>query len=719
MTIQSKILYGIACLAFLAIVAGGLGLWQIKNIESQIKEISDTITPTIETADDVIYYATDLQKLVVEMLADEEEADVITLHDEFLQVAKAFDEALVELDKIVLDDAVKESIASLRDERASFFNAAEAMYQAHLSEIRAEYESETQQAQLDQIGDEIADQLLKLSESNEQEMAAAEEEGDRLAVRPGTTVQQMNMILGDLFEREYPMVEAALKLRTIVNSLEAAAAEVIASENIADVTRLRGNYTDLANEAESWFLILQNNSETDAGRETVNQIMDNYNNWVLAASNPGGMFDKHEELLNNELIADQKAEEVDVVGDEIVNQINKIIDSADALSDGADEKAAALVQSSILYLMSVGAVIVLVSVTLVFVVIRTAIRPLKIITDLMGDLAQGHLDVEVPFQKRNDEVGRIAKAVEVFRQSGMDRARLEREAESANSKQQARQARVDELITDFRERMETMLSRVTSDSGAMKNAAEQLNSIAEKTEGTTQGASNISLEATANVENVAGATEELTSSFKEIERQVGDGLQLVSDATVNANNINDRVKILASAATQIGQVISIISEIAEQTNLLALNATIEAARAGDAGRGFAVVASEVKSLAEQTAKATEEISQQINTIQTSTDEAVDGIGGIANSMGEIDGFMQTVVAAVEQQMAATQEIARNVQQAAGGTQALNSNMTDVMSAVGDTRESATSVFSAAESLAEQSVVISGEVDAFLGNVEAA
>ena len=227
------------------------------------------------------------------------------------------------------------------------------------------------------------------------------------------------------------------------------------------------------------------------------------------------------------------------------------------------------------------------------------------------------------------------------------------------------------------------------------------------------------MEATANVENVAGATEELTSSFKEIERQVGDGLQLVSDATVNANNINDRVKILASAATQIGQVISIISEIAEQTNLLALNATIEAARAGDAGRGFAVVASEVKSLAEQTAKATEEISQQINTIQTSTDEAVDGIGGIANSMGEIDGFMQTVVAAVEQQMAATQEIARNVQQAAGGTQALNSNMTDVMSAVGDTRESATSVFSAAESLAEQSVVISGEVDAFLGNVEAA
>lgn len=719
MTIQNKILSGVVLMAVLAIVSGGVGLWQVKKIEGQINEISDVVTPTIETADDVVYYATEMQKLILEILADEEPEDVAELHNEYKQAVGNFESAVKELDEIIVDEDLQNTIDSLIDEKLALFAAADAMYVSHVDELKFEALAESQQAEMDELGDRIADRLLKLSESNEQEMAAAEEQGDTLVASGEATAEGLNKILGDLFEREYPMVEAALKLRSLVNAIEASVGEVMAEENPDRIDEQRAAFAAVASEADQWLAALAEYSETDADRADIADLTGDFADWVAMATAKDGVFDTHFKMLTNEGIADLKAEEVDQVGDELVKQINQVIDVADALADGADEKAAVLVNTATMILLGLGAVSLATAGILTVIVMRTAIRPLKDLTDIMSKLAQGELDLSVPSQGRPDEVGRIADTVEVFRQSGVERVRLEQEASEANQVQSDRQARVDQLIKQFREKMSSLLSMITHDSGDMKSAALTLNQIAETTETTTQGASASSSEATANVETVAGTTEELTASVQEISGQVARGLSLANSASKDADSVNVKVKSLAEAAQQIGQVIGMISDIAEQTNLLALNATIEAARAGEAGKGFAVVASEVKSLAEQTGKATEQISQQITTIQASTEEAVVDIGGIATSVSEIDSFMTSIATAIEEQSAATQDIARNVQQAAEGNKAVSSGMEQVSSAVTETKSSADSVLSSSENLAERSTEISEEVDTFLQAVEAA
>lgn len=719
MNVQMKLLSGVTCLTILAILCGVIGLWQVKTIEIQINEISDVVTPTIETSDDVIYYATEMQKLVVEMLADEEIEDVNTLFGEFEDAEKKFNDSVNELSTIVVSTEMKDRVASLVDERDALSTAARDMFNAHILELEKEIESESQQALMDAQGDQLADQLLELSESNEAEMAAAEERGDTLTASGIATVVQMNEILGELFERDYPMVEAALKLRTIVNGLEAAVAEVMASEDASKIDSLENAYLSIVATADPHFVSLANNSESDADRTNVAGLQAQFTKWVALASGEGKMFDIHRSTLANEVLADELAEKVDEIGDNLVNQINVIGDAADVLSDGADETAAQLVTTATLMLAGIGILTLSLAVGLIAIIIRTVIRPLNDITQVVGELAGGNLSIDVPHGDRKDEIGKIASAVEVFRQSGNDRERLEAQAAEANETQNRRQNTIEGLINDFRGTMHNVLEEVLSDSENMKQSAVQLNNISEKTEAIAGDAATASADANSNVQTVASATEELSSSIQEIGVQIASGARQTSDATASAKDVDSKVTSLSEAAHQIGQVVELISDIAEQTNLLALNATIEAARAGESGKGFAVVASEVKSLAQQTANATEEISKQINAIQSSTNDAVVGIGGIATSMGDISVFMTSMATSVEEQTAATAEIARNIQGAADGTMSVSDNIGKVNSAVVDTKSSAHTVLSSSEDLSRKSVVMRREVETFLAAVEAA
>ena len=719
MSIQVKILSGIILMALLSLAAGGVGLWQVKRIEVQINEISDIVTPTIETADDLVYFATDMQKLIIEILADEELEDIKVLRDEFDKTVVNYEAALAELGDILIDPETENVILSLKDEQEAFFAAADSMYASHILELEYEISSEARQLEMDQLGDQLAEKLLMLSESNEAEMAAAEEQGDQLVASGQATAVNMNDILGDLFEREYPMVEAALKLASLINAIEASVGEVLAEEEPEDLGGRRQEFLLIAGEADQWLKVLQDFSETQADRDLASALTRDFADWVAMAEGENGVFDQHAIMLENELKADAFAEEVDRIGDDIVEQINIVIDAADVQSDSADERAAALVSSAAAILLGLSAITIALAVGLGLMVMRTVIAPLATVTDLMGSLTKGKLDVKIPFMERTDEIGRIANAVEVFRSSGVERSRLEQEAEQTNEEARLRQEQVDLLISRFREGMQSLLQMVLSDSNEMKSAATRLNQIAEATETTALEANNATEEASANVETVASATEEMTVSVQEINGQVSRGLNLVKSASTDAGSVNEKVKNLATAAQQIGEVIGMISDIAEQTNLLALNATIEAARAGEAGKGFAVVASEVKSLAEQTGKATEQISQQITTIQNSTEQAVVDIGGIASSVAEIDTFMASIASAIEEQSATTSEIARNVQEAATGNKRVSSGMNQVSSAVSDTKKSADSVLISSENLEKRSGEISREVENFLKEVEAA
>ena len=347
-------------------------------------------------------------------------------------------------------------------------------------------------------------------------------------------------------------------------------------------------------------------------------------------------------------------------------------------------------------------------------------KPIRSIVELLRKLANGEFAVEVQGTDREDEIGDIAKAAVVFKDNGLAKVRMEQE-QKENEKRVAEQRKADiiKMADSFEGAVGEIIETVSSASTELEASAESLTKTAERAQHVTTTVAAASEEASTNVQSVASATEELSSSVNEIRRQVQESARMANEAVDQARKTNDRVGELSKAAARIGDVVELINTIAGQTNLLALNATIEAARAGEAGRGFAVVASVVKALAEQTAKATGEIGQQITGIQAATQDSVTAIKEISGTIEKLSEISSTIAAAVEEQGAATQEISRNVQQAALGTEQVSSNITDVQRGAGETGSASSQVLSAAQSLSRDSNRLKLEVGKFLNTVRAA
>jgi methyl-accepting chemotaxis protein len=356
-----------------------------------------------------------------------------------------------------------------------------------------------------------------------------------------------------------------------------------------------------------------------------------------------------------------------------------------------------------------------------FLIARGITGPLSGLTSGMKQLADGNFGVVLPGLARSDEVGDMAQAVEAFKVKAAQKARDEVEAKIRQDRAAAEQRKRDmaRLADDFEGAVGEIVETVSSASTELEASAGTLTSSAERSQKLTTMVAAASDQASTNVRSVALATEEMTSSVNEISRQVQTSANIANDAVAQARKTNDRVAELAQAAARIGDVVELINTIAGQTNLLALNATIEAARAGESGRGFAVVASEVKALAEQTAKATGEISQQITGIQAATQDSVAAIKEIGDTIGRMSEIASTIASAVQEQGAATQEISRNVQRAANGTQQVSSNITDVQRGTSETGSASSQVLSAAQSLSRDSNRLKLEVGKFLNSVRAA
>jgi len=342
-------------------------------------------------------------------------------------------------------------------------------------------------------------------------------------------------------------------------------------------------------------------------------------------------------------------------------------------------------------------------------------------THAMQKLAAGDFGVVLPGLGRRDEIGDMAQAVENFKIRAKQKA-----DDGANARMQqdmivtaARKADMNKLADEFQGAVGRVIETVSAASIELETAAGSLTATAERSQQLTDVVAAASEEASTSVRSVASATEQMSSSVTEISRQVQTSAQIASEAVEQARATNDRVGELSKAANRIGDVVELINTIAGQTNLLALNATIEAARAGQAGRGFAVVASEVKALAEQTARATGEISQQVSGIQNATRESVLAIKAISSTIERMSEIASTIASAVEEQGAATNEISRNVQQAAHGTMQVSSNITDVQRGAGETGLASSRVFSAAQSLSGESSRLKAEVATFLDSIRAA
>ena len=352
-------------------------------------------------------------------------------------------------------------------------------------------------------------------------------------------------------------------------------------------------------------------------------------------------------------------------------------------------------------------------------VTRRIITPLHNMRDAMLKVAAGDLSVDTGYARRRDEIGALAGALETFKQQALDKRRIEEQERERHAGAAARQQAIEGYVSEFETMVRQTLDQLNDASGRMRTTSAGLTAVSTQTNSRVKVAEKASNEASVNVETVASASQELSASIDDISRQASHAAGIAGRAVGRARETDDTVQGLAKTAAGIGEVIGLINSIAAQTNLLALNATIEAARAGDAGRGFAVVASEVKSLASQTAKATDDISEQISEIQKVAGEAIEAIKGIGGIIGEVNEVATAIAAAVEQQGAATQEISRSTQQAAQGTRHVSENIMGVKTDADAAAAAAEDVKLASETLESQGRRLSGQVTEFLGKIRAA
>ncbi len=428
--------------------------------------------------------------------------------------------------------------------------------------------------------------------------------------------------------------------------------------------------------------------------------------------------------------------------------ISAMAAAADNFATELNEDAVSSADASFWFAMFTMVAVIAIAGASIYIVLFRVTRPINSISDVMIVLAGGNLDVEVRFSARTDEIGTMAGSVQVFKENALERQRLEaeqREREEAERQRQAkeeerarqteeerrireeqqaeearkerRQAMLD-LADQFEASVMAVVDGVGQSANDMESAARGLTQTADDTSKQSDVASMAAQQASGNAQMVASAAEELSASVREITGQTTQSSAAARNAVAQTDEAGRDIAELVEAAGKIGDVVKLINDIAEQTNLLALNATIEAARAGDAGKGFAVVASEVKSLANQTASATQEISEQVAGMQTATNTAVSAIDQIKNIIGDIDSTAVSIASAVEEQDASTQEIARNVAEVSTGTEEVTSNINEVSSGASSTGAAATQVLSAAQLLSQQSTDLKSQVEGFLATIRA-
>jgi methyl-accepting chemotaxis protein len=511
-------------------------------------------------------------------------------------------------------------------------------------------------------------------------------------------------VLGDLRA-------AVVAYRTVIREhmlAETAEEKQAAEKNLAGVVednnRIRHTYEPLITSAEERALYSEWVQQWDRYKKGTEEVM------ALSRKSVGKIPHEAHEL---------NSKTVNKIGMDADAILKKSIELNNTGADKAGKDAADNYGFAFAMLAAMLGVAIVVGIAVGIYLVRDVSRGIASIVAPMQALGGGDLTAQVPHQGEKTEIGSMAESLQVFKQALIaKKAADEAAARDAEAKIE-RGRRVDDITHKFESVIGEIVDTVSSASTQLETSASTLTATAERSRELTTAVAAASEEASTNVQSVASATEELTSSVHEISRQVQESARMANEAVNEARKTNARVSELSKAAARIGDVVELINTIAGQTNLLALNATIEAARAGEAGRGFAVVASEVKALAEQTAKATGEIGQQINGIQSATQDSVNAIKEISGTIEKLSEISSAIAAAVEEQGAATQEISRNVQQAAHGTQQVSSNITDVQRGAGETGSASSQVLSAAQSLSGDSNRLKIEVGKFLSSVRAA
>ncbi|MEK9283748.1 methyl-accepting chemotaxis protein [Bradyrhizobium sp. ISRA442] len=530
---------------------------------------------------------------------------------------------------------------------------------------------------------------------------------------------QVNAILGSANLSAEDATEAAQtvgQLGNVVASGNLVAADMSAalSANTSDkLDDIQKEFKTAQGRLRSNLDLLPNNEGTKMLRETAEKLL-------ALGIGKTGVFNLREKELDSIDYGQTILDETRKLNVGLGISVQQLVDAVQKETNASTFQARQQISLATSAMLALGALTLVGSALFVWLYVgRNILRRIGSLQRAMELLSAGDLDADIARAKHDDEIGTMTDTLQVFRQSMIEARALSSEQDKDRVAKAERAARMEAKIAEFEGMVRTALDNLAQSANSMQATAQSMSNTADQSNALVSAVASAAEETSVNVQTVSAGTEQLSSSIQEISRQVVTSAEIAKKAVSEAGATDTTVQSLADSASRISVVVDLIQTIASQTNLLALNATIEAARAGEAGRGFAVVASEVKSLASQTAKATEEIRTQIVSMQEVTTSAVGAIRGIGQTIGEINDVTTAIAAAVEQQGAATREIARNIQHAAGGTSEVSSNIIGVSTASAEAGVAAGEVLSASDALRREADTLRSEIDAFLNNMRAA
>jgi methyl-accepting chemotaxis protein len=701
--IKSKLFLAFAAVSGTTVIAGAAGWLMFSQVGTLFHDVSGKNIPEIVGT---LGLQTETQALAASapaMLAVQTQADrsreLAALKVRQEQVAKRLEAvAAMQSDKQAIDK-LKGLNASINDKLSALDSAVDVRLK--LSERGEGLRSKSVSAQA-----AINETLLPALEKAQTDVTMA-------SMTAGGDAQQSTMTLLRLVSRDVPLSQGLADLLGFVNLAAGMLESGAFAQGNPDINSLQKGFVEMTDKVGEKLDIVEALRPTEGLRKAIDA-------WLALGTGDGSIFENRRKELAARQSALKLLGEARAITEDLATEVASQVKGMNERTREATDRADAAIAFGTLTMLAIAAASVVGSLLIVWLYIgRNLVARLVGLEKVMTRLAGGDMTAEISVRPGGDEVDRMAGALAVFRTGIVQANEL---AAGQAREQQAKQehaAAIDALTREFNDGATQALASVSAAAAHMKDSAEKMSNVARQAKTQTVTVASASAQAATNVQTVAAATEELTSSVNEISRQVGESARIAKQAVEQVGRSEETVTALAQAAQRIGEVVSLINTIAEQTNLLALNATIEAARAGESGRGFAVVASEVKSLANQTAKATEGITAQVAAIQGSTQEAVDTIKGIGEIIDQMSEIANSVASAVQEQGAATAEIARNIQQAAAGTREVSSNIDGVSAAAEESGRTAEDVLSSTARLTEESEALSNEVGQFLNRIKAA
>jgi methyl-accepting chemotaxis protein len=700
--IRAKLFFAFAAVSGTTVIAGAAAWLMFSQVRDLFHGVAGRNIPEIV---DTLGLQTDTEALASSaptLLAAKSQAqrqqELAALKTRQDGIAKRLDEVARNQSDRAAIDRLKTLIAGMNDKLGALNGAVDDRLKLSARGEEIVKAAQTTQTKLNEV-------LLPAGEKAQADITM-------VSMTLGGDANQTMMTLLKLVSTQVPVSQGFADLVGYVNLASSLLDRAAVAPNAESVAALEKNFKAMAAKVEEKLDIVNTLQPTD-GLPKAGEA------WLKLGSGETIFETRRKELAASQLgqkLLDETRGLTDELAKEVAGQVKTVTNKTKEATDRSDE---AISFGTFVMLMIAAVSVAGAALFVWFYIGRNLVARLVGLENTMTRLASGDLSTEVDTRRGGDEIGQMAKALSVFREGILqaNAAAAEKAAEQEAKQRQA--AMIDQLTREFNEGATSALAAVSTAASRMKGSAEKMTRVAAQAKEQTGAVASASEQAAANVQTVAAATEELSGSITEISRQVGESARIAAKAVEQVAKSEVTVTELANAANRIGEVVGLINTIAAQTNLLALNATIEAARAGEAGKGFAVVASEVKSLATQTARATEGITAQVSAIQGSTQEAVDTIKGIGQIIDKMSEIATTVASAVEEQGAATAEIARNIQQAASGTQNVSNNIVGVSSAANETGETASDVLQSSDGLAAESEALSNEVGRFLARIKAA